>query len=952
MEEVTIEMHLDVNGEKRSFPVSPARSLLDILREELDLTGAKRGCDIGQCGSCTVIMNGNKVKSCAIKAKTIKEGTKIETIEGLAEDGKLHHLQEAFTKAQAFQCGYCTPGMIMAAKALLDKSPKPTEEQIKTALQGNLCRCTGYQQIIEAVRLASEQITEEELGKEVIKIVGCDGTRVNEEFSLIGKSTPRVESREKVTGKLKYTDDIKIEGALRGFTVRSPHPHARIKGIDTSKAEAYHGVERVLTWRDVTGENVFGLGYRDQPVLCKDKVRFVGDAVAFILAETEERAKEAAELVEVEYEPLKAVFDPEEAVKPHAPIVHESRAEGLSENELRVQRFEEHPNVLSHSHLEKGDIEKGFAGADLILEGRYTTQPQDHTPLETESCISYWDEEGRLTVTGSLQHVFFVQLNVARALGVPKEDIRVIQPPGIGSAFGKREHLYAQIHCALGTFTTGKPVKCTYTREETMQVTTKRTRQRTYIKTGVTKVGKITARKIQIYGDAGAYASWSRRIMRKASVMANGPYEVPNTVVDTYAIYTNCTPTGAIRGFGSAETTFCSETHMDEIAEKLGMDPLEFRLKNMLKDGSLTATNHRLPNHGVAIIETAREGAKEFRWKERKEGAAVSGNVRRGVGMAAFEYGVGFGDGIPDQGDVIVELHEDGNATLYVGSVDYGNGSNTTFAMLASELLGIPMEGVAVVNADTHRTKNCYSTVATRVTYIVGNAVVKVCNKVRRDMLAVASRLLDASEDELSLKEGYLYHNGKEALPISEVSSHFVEFGKPRRREDIFKGQKYTSMPDPLTGQGAAWWPLAWGAQFAQVEVNIETGEVKVPRMVAAHYVGRVLNPQAVRGQIVGGLSMGWGFGLGEDCKYNQGVPTATNFDNYKIMRAKEMPDVVSVIVEKPEATGPFGAIGIGEPPTVPTAAAINNAVADAIGVRINDLPLTPERVKEALTQR
>lgn len=930
-----------INDKSIQLEVDPQRTLLDILREDLDLMGAKKACDIGTCGSCTVIMNGKGILACITPAERA-HGKSIQTIEGISQNGKLHPLQEAFIKGHGFQCGICTPGFIMAAKALLDKNPNPTDQQIKTALKTNICRCTGYQQLIESVKLAAGQLKEED-----IKARETDKFRIAQyadeedqhlpwarrDFKIIGKPQPRIESESWVTGKAKYTADYKIPGMIWGVTVRSTHTHARILNIDTSSAEQMAGVYRVLTWKDVPGENAYGKKIRDQQVFARDKVRYYGEPIALVVAGTKKIAEEAARLIKVDYEILPGVYDPEEAMKPDAPQVHEKG------------------NILSHYHLEKGDIAQGFAEAEVIIERKYTTQPQDHSPLEPEAALAYYGEDGKLTVISPGQSVFFDRLNIIRALGVPKEDVRCIQA-AIGAAYGKREAIYAQIHAALATFLTGKPVKIEYSREETMLVTTKRTQLRTYLKTGVKKTGEIVALEARIIGDAGAYASWSLNIMRKAGVLVSGPYEIPHIKVDSYAVYTNNPITCATRGFGAAETEFCTESHVDEMAHAIGMDPMEFRLKNVLRCGSKTSTNFQLDFY-IPATDTILEADKNFHWREKKSlPKVVSDDIRRGVGMATIWYGIGFGSGIEDTTDVIVELNEDGTATVYVGTVDYGNGSNTTFAMLTAEMLGLSLDKINLVNGDSDRTKNCGSTVATKQTYTTGNAVVSACIPLRKDIFFIASKLLNIPEEEVDIgfNEAYFIKDPAKRISIASIARQFRQFGKPRRREGLFQHQKLTTPLDPKTGTGKAWFPIAFGTQMAEVEVNVKTGKVKVLKIVAAHHVGRALNPQSVRGQIVGGISFGWGFALCEDANYQNGIPQNLNYDKYKLMRSTDYPDIEVIALEKDEKSGPFGAIGIGEPPTIPVAPAIANAVHDAVGVRVYDLPITPEKVRSLLS--
>jgi len=932
-----------INEKPVSLEIDPEKSLLDVLREDLGLTGAKRGCDIGVCGSCVVIINGKAKESCIVKATEV-QGARIETIENLSKNGELHPLQKGFMLCHGYQCGICTSGFIMSAKALLDANPNPTLEDILKAIKRNICRCTGYQQLVESIQYAAGQLKEEDLGKGKFRIARYEDERTQKlpwarwRFKVVGTPQPQVWARSRVTGEAKYTADYYPPGCLHGATVRSPYTHAKILSIDTSEALAIPGVVRVLTAKDIPGENAYGKRIRDQQVFCDKKVRCIGDPVALVVAVDRKTALKAVEKVKVEYEPLPAVYDPEDAMSPSAPKVHENNPNG---------------NILYHYHLEKGDVEKGFADAEVIVERTYTTQPQDHSPIEPESAVAFFGEDGKLTVISPGQSVFFDRLNIIRALGIPKEDVRCIQP-AIGAAYGKREDIYAQIHSALACFLLRRPVRIEWTREETMLVTAKRTRQKTTLKMGVKKDGTITALEAKVIGDAGAYASWSVNIMRKAGVLVSGPYEIPNVKVDSYAVYTNTPITGATRGFGATETNFCNESFMDEVAEEIRMDPVQFRMKNALRKGGRTATDMPI-DFTVPLEFTIQECARDFRWEEkRKQPREIAPGLFKGYGMASMWYGIGFGAGIEDTTDCIMELNPDGTATFYVGTVDYGNGSNTTFSMLAAEVLGLPLSRVKVVNADSARTPNCGSTVATKQTYTTGNAVLRAAFKIRKDILEIASRLMGVPEEEIDLENGYAVwikdpEKPAKSIPIAEIAGRLEEYGKPRRREGIFKAHELTEPLDPKTGRGRAWFPLAFGTQMAEVTVDIRRGKVKVEKIVAAHYVGRTINPSALRGQVVGGISFGVGFALYEDAKYVNGVPQATNFDRYRLMRATDAPDVEVIAVELDEATGPFGAIGVGEPPTIPVAAAIANAVYDAIGVRIRHLPLTPDKLLSSL---
>ena len=929
-----------VNGRPVELFTTSERSLLDVLRDDLDLTGAKRCCDIGACGSCAVLLNGKVVMSCTEPIGRANGGT-IETVEGLTKDGELHPLQKGFIEAHGFQCGICTSGFLMSAKALLDKHPDPTEKQIEQAIHKNICRCTGYNQLVESIKLACGQMTVEEVDRDtyrtarvVARVPGVPEMPARE-LNVVGKPQARLESRSRIDGSAKYTADYKMLGVLHAVTVRANRASASILKIDTYPATEVEGVLKVLTHEDIPGENAYGKVIRDQVVFAVDRVRYYGEPIAIVIAETVEAARKGAEAIIIEYGDRPGVFDPELAMLADAPQIHEKG------------------NILSHYHLEKGDVNASWGECATIIERRYTTHPQDHAPLEPEAALAYWDENGKLTVISPGQSVFFDRLNICRALGIPKDDVVCIQP-AIGAAYGKREDIYAQIHVALGALVTGLPVRIEYTREETMHVTTKRTQLRTTIKGGCDKEGRLIALQARVVGDAGAYASWSVNIMRKAGVLVSGPYSIPNVHVDSYAVYTNNPMTGATRGFGAAETAFCTESFMDELAREAGFDPVEFRRLNALRPGMKSATDFQLPGP-LPVVETIDETLKDYDWKK---GAAphVSDpdRFKRGRGVATIWYGIGFGSGIEDTPTVIAELHDDGTATIRVGTVDYGNGSNTTFAMMAAECLGATVDKIIVINGNSEQTQNCGSTVATKQTYTTGNAVVVACSRIREDADAVAAKLLGCAPEEVSAANS-VYRvncNGHKTVTLAEIAGNFRTFGKPRRREGRFAAAKMTAPLDKKTGAGKAWFPMAYGTQIAEVTVDTKTGKVHVDKIVAAHYVGRAINPRAVRGQVVGGISFGVGYALMEDSKYIDGICQNVNFDKYKLMRITEAPEVKVIAVEQDEASGPFGAIGIGEPPTLGPAPAIANAVYDAIGVRIRDLPITPDKIKAALAER
>jgi CO/xanthine dehydrogenase Mo-binding subunit/aerobic-type carbon monoxide dehydrogenase small subunit (CoxS/CutS family) len=572
------QVSLTVNGERVTATVDADLTLLRFLRETLRLTGTKEGCGQGECGACTVLVNGQAVNSCLIPVVAV-DGCEVVTIEGLARNGELDPLQQAFIDEGAIQCGFCTPGAIMSAKALLLANPKPSEEEIREALSGNLCRCTGYQKMVRAVKVASGQVPPREIHPS------------SPNYSVIGRKVRRRDAIDKATGRAAYADDISLPNMLYGRALRSAYPHALIKGIDCSAAERVPGVVAVLTAKDVPGLNRYGLVYLDQPVLADDKVRCLGDAVALVVAESERAAEEALGLIQVDYEELPGVFSAEEALKPGAPVVHEKG------------------NLVQHTKVRKGDVAAGFAQSEVVVENTFRTQCVEHAYLEPECSVAALDHHGNLTVWTSTQYVFRDRRQIAPVLGLPVNKVRVVQMT-TGGGFGGKDDITTEILAGLAALKTGRPVKVRFTREESMRATTKRHPMVIKARLGANREGKLLALEGEVYADTGAYVSLGVYVVKKAGLHLSGPYYIPNIKVDTYTVYTNNPPSGAMRGFGVVQAAFVHESLMDLLAEKLQMDPLEIRYKNALEPGLSTGTGHVL-KHGVGI-KAALEEVKRY----------------------------------------------------------------------------------------------------------------------------------------------------------------------------------------------------------------------------------------------------------------------------------------------------------------------------------------------------
>jgi CO/xanthine dehydrogenase Mo-binding subunit/aerobic-type carbon monoxide dehydrogenase small subunit (CoxS/CutS family) len=567
---------LKVNNVTKELWIAEGTLLLDAIREHLSLKGAKRGCGKGECGACTVLIDGLPVMSCiypAIKA----EGRSIMTIEGLGDAEHLHPLQKQFVERGAVQCGFCTPGLILSSKALLDRNPRPGEKEIRLAISGNLCRCTGYTKVVEAIDAAARELR------------GEDAARVREEprTGSIGRSVTRVDGIAKATGKAVYADDISCPDMLFAAVLRSPYPSARVGSIDCSEARKLHGVRAVLTAKDIPGSNRYGELIKDQQYLAEERVRYMGDPVAVVAAETKELCRHALNAIRVEYQRLPEVFDPEEAMKPGAPQVHE---------ELR-----ERGNILHHQKICKGNIEEGFAEAAIIIEKRFTSQTVEHAYIEPEAAVAYM-ERGQMVIHCCTQAPHYVRSDIASMLRLTINKVRIIRAT-TGGGFGGKGELSAQPYAALCAYVTGQPVKSVLTREESIVSTSKRHAFTLYYKFGAARSGRLTAAHVTIIGNGGAYASLGTAVLTRSATMAIGPYDCPNVHVDAYEVYTNFPIGGAMRGFGAPQMAPCHEAIMDEIARRCGLSPIEVRQRNMLRPGSSTVTNQIL-EHGIGALGT------------------------------------------------------------------------------------------------------------------------------------------------------------------------------------------------------------------------------------------------------------------------------------------------------------------------------------------------------------
>ncbi len=895
---------LKINGLEKRVQAEPRTFLMDVIRDQLHLTGTKDGCAKGHCGSCMILMDGKAVRSCIVPMKRI-DGAEILTIEGLADPatGHLHPIQQAYIDQGATQCGFCTPGFIMATKALLDENPNPTLEEIYDGHRWNICRCTGHNAILRAIQQAA--------GQEV-----PDLPAVKNALTAISRPLPRPDAVEKVKGTGIYADDLYVEGMLHARALRSKYPHARLVGVDTSRARALPGVVAVLTADDIPGRKDCGVHDVDWPVLCYDKVRYVGDAIALIAAESESIAAEALSLIEVTYEPLPVVPGPLEAAEEDAPPVHDNG------------------NLLEHYHIECGDLEAGFKQAAVIVEREYRTQTVEHGFIEPEAGLAMPEANGRITVYCGGQIPFSDRKQIAATLAVPEEQIRVINCL-IGGGFGGKEDVSVQIHIALLARHTGRPVKMVLSREESLKFHPKRHATIIRLKTGAREDGTLVAHRAVIYGDAGAYASLSGHVMLRATTHAAGPYEVLNAMADCYAMYTNNVPSGAFRGFGVTQSGFAMECQMDVLAEELGMTPLEIRRKNILRYGKQTLAG-QVMTESCGLDKTLEAVAAEM---DKHEFVAVEGTKRRAWGLASAYKNTGYGSGAYDAAGAEVEVFANGRAKVRAGAAEIGQGLVGVLAQVVTEELGIPYERVDVLVSDTDLTPDGDATTASRQTYVSGNAARYASIEVRELLRQTAAEMLEAPPESLVFKNGLVSSNGH-SVDLSEVV-------KAARREGRTPKITYQYVaPDTEQYQHFA---FGFGTQAALVEVDVQTGETRVLKVIAANDVGRVINPLALLGQVEGSVSMGLGMAIQENFVMEDGQVKTDSLFKIKLPTIDQTPEVISFFVEEETKDGPYGAKGVGELASIPTTPAVINAIYHATGVRCYSLPADKKWLKQQL---
>lgn len=986
---------LNINGHDEEMRALPT----DVLRDALRRAGymsVRFGSHTGETGAAAVLLDG-----CLVSADTLLVGQavghRLETVESLnTRVGELHPIQQAFIETGAIQSGYSTPAMILAAKALLDREPNPTEAEVRDAISGVLCRETGYLKPVQAILRAAAYLRGEQPPPPDVEVVdagylvtafpvddegnlaepedldvpdrpnvpyaGLFGetttqpqttlvlhTGAPQETNVVGKPETKVDAVKLAKGNPAFVDDIEMRGMLYAKLLLSPHAHARIRNIDDSQARALPGVRAVIHYQNVARVK-YASGGQSYPnpkpydqVSFDDKVRHVGDRVAAVAADTEEIAEAALKLIHVEYEVLPAVFDEREAIQPGAPVIHdEPDTNGIHDAAH---------NLVHHIYAEKGDVAQGFAEADHVFEHSYYTHQVQQVPIEPHIAISWWDADERLVIRTSTQVPFHVRRMVAPLLGLPVSRIRVIKPR-IGGGFGAKQEMLIEDIVGHLTIVTGRPVRLELTRAEEFHSSRSRHPESITFKTGVMNDGTLHSMEMTVLGNTGAYGTHGLTVLTVSGLRGLSSYNCEHRKFDCKVVYTNLPVPGAYRGYGGPQALFALESHMDEIAAGLGMDPIALRRKNWVQAGDTLPMAVLLGEgekktvvdapviYSCGLDECFVQGMRAIGWERRDDPdwRIVPGkpHVRRGLGAAMCMHGTA----IPglDMGGAAIKINDDGSFNVTVGATDLGTGSDTILAQMAAEVLGVPLSDVVIYSSDTDMTPFDTGAYASSTTYISGTAVKKAAEQIADQIRERAALMLGLEEwRHIRLENRQAIAPDGRAVSMERIALHSLHQHDQRQ---LMATASYVSAasPPPFAGQ------------FAEVEVDTETGQVTVTKLVMAVDAGMPINPLTATGQVEGGMVQALGYGHCEEMAYDEaGRMVNAALGPYYIYRADEMPELRAILVQTHEPTGPFGAKAIAEIPKDGVAPAIANAVFDATGARLRRIPFTPQRVYEVL---
>lgn len=906
-----MEISFKVNEKAVQLNVNPTDRLSDVLRGKVGLSATKIGCNAGDCGACTVLIDGATACACLTPVAQVN-GSTIETAEGLTVDGTLSLLQESFLHHGAAQCGICTPGMLMSAKALLEECDRPSRAQVEDALGGVLCRCTGYRKIIDAVVHAHD----------------FDQMKLTPEAGHgVGAAIRHLDGVTKVTGELKFGSDVIPDGALEVYVIRSPHHYADFEiGNKQKFIESHEGIEAVLDASDIEGVNCHGViqPFADQPVFAHNTSLYKGEAVAAIVGEPDAIRALRDEDFPINWTERKHALRPAEAVAVSMDLLHDARKE----------------NILVRGYVERGDTTSALAHATHKVTVKTSTPFIEHGYIEPEAgyCVRKGD---RLEIFGCTQAAQMDRDSLALILNLEKEAIRIM-PSACGGGFGSKLDLSFQPYVALAAWKLKKPVTICYTRGESIQSTTKRHPSEITLTVGCDDDGKLNGFDFDGVFNTGAYASWGPTVANRVPVHASGPYYTPDYRANSTAVHTNTAPSGAFRGFGVPQSAVAQETAYDQLADLVGIDRLAFRMKNALRNGESTVTGQVFAQ-GVGIYECldalkpawdrANDAAKLF--NESSDGTGL----RKGVGLGSCWYGCG-NTSLPNPSTIRMGITQNGDVVLHQGAMDIGQGSNTVITQIAADALGVPVHSIRLIDGDTDLTPDCGKTSASRQTYVSGCAAKLAGEKLRKTIL----QQTNAKQSATIIISG----NAIAVSSDTETMRIDTKVINPNQYGYVFMAEETYDPPVSALdekGQGLPYAVYGYGAQLMELTVDTRLGTVKLDKITTAHDVGKAINPLLVEGQIEGGVAQGIGLALMEEF-----IPGRTeNLHDYLMPTTGDMPEFENIIIEVPDAVGPYGAKGLGEHVLIPTAPSILNAIRDATGAMVVDLPATPDKVLTAL---